>query len=462
MITNEVKGPPGEFRDFDATSVLSVYVVLLLAIPSVMVVAPLGSAGSPSTIMAVGILFWWLWFHVHRNGFLSEVFQPVKAAMLGWLLIMFMVYVHAMAGPIPTDEISPADSGMLRLVGMGGIMLVANDGILSLERHRTVVRRLVIGVGAIAILGVVQYSTKQLYIDRIQIPGLTAGTAEWSLAQRDGLARPSGTSTHPIEYGVVLTMVLPLAIVYAMRSPTRRWLYRMLLGAITFAVVLSISRSALLCAVVGFVILAASWPPVLRLRALGFAAAIGVAVYVLSPGVLGTLGNLFVGASDDPSIASRTGSFDLAGEFIAASPVLGRGFGTFLPRYWILDNGYLGLVIEGGILGFVGLLFVVLTAIWAARQARRIARSSFDRELAQALVASIAAGACGLAFFDTFAFPQSAGTFFLLLGLAGATLRLNISDRSPSGRPRLGDQSDFLPGFRSVRTTEQSGSGVRR
>jgi hypothetical protein len=70
--------------------------------------------------------------------------------------------------------------------------------------------------------------------------------------------------THPIEYGVLLTMVLPIAITFALKSPTRRWLYRAIVGAIAFAVFLSISRSAMLCAGVALLVLAVSWTPVAR------------------------------------------------------------------------------------------------------------------------------------------------------------------------------------------------------
>jgi len=56
-----------------------------------------------------------------------------------------------------------------------------------------------------------------------------------------------------------------------------------------------------------------------------------------------------------------------------------------------------------------------------------MAVDEFDRGLAQALLASIAAGACSLAFFDTFAFPQSAGCLFLILGMAGAMRRLTLA-----------------------------------
>ena len=117
---------------FDATSVLTVYLCLLLAIPSSMVVGPLGSAGAPSNIMAIGLLFWWSWFHLQRNRAENVGTQPVRIAMLGWLIVMVAAYAHAMLSPIPFDEISPADSGILKLLGMAGILLVANDGIPSL------------------------------------------------------------------------------------------------------------------------------------------------------------------------------------------------------------------------------------------------------------------------------------------------------------------------------------------
>ena len=180
----------------------------------------------------------------------------------------------------------------------------------------------------------------------------------------------------------------------------------------------------MLCAGVALLVLAASWTAVARLRAFLVLLATFVVVYLSVPGVLGTLTRLFTGASDDPSVTSRTGSYDLAFQFVSRSPVLGRGFGTFLPKYWILDNGYLGLLIEGGVVGLGGLVVVIAVAALAARQARRAASQNFDGALAQALLASVAAGAAGLAFFDTFGFPQSAGCFFLVIGLAGAARRL--------------------------------------
>ena len=408
---------------WDGVSVLTVYLVLLVGVPSVMVMSPLGSAGSPSTVVAIGLFLLWLWFQVHRRrrGWTG---QHVRRAALVWLVVMVAVYAHAMSGPLAGDEISPGDFGMLKLVGFCGVLLVTTDGIRDLARLRVFTSRLVVAVSLVALLGLVQFLTRELLIDRLHIPGLTS-VPPTGLIERNGLPRPNGTSTHPIEYGVVLSMGFPLAVVHALWSPTHRWLYRAALAVIAMDVFLSSSRSALVCAAISLLVLAASWPAALRLKALVAAAAGSLAVYVVVPGSLGATTRLFTGAGDDPSIASRTGSYDLAGAFFSHSPWLGRGFGTFLPKYWIFDNAYLGLLVEGGLLGLGGLVALVVVAAWAARTAARTQLRRADRQLAQGVLAAILSGAAGLAFFDSFGFPQSAGCFFLLLGLAGALRRLS-------------------------------------
>ncbi|RYB94900.1 O-antigen ligase domain-containing protein [Nocardioides oleivorans] len=424
-------------RGFDATSLLTIYLVLLWGIPSSMVVPSLGSAGSPSNLLGVGAFFWWLWFHVRRTEPHTTGFQPVRAAMLGWLLVMFLVYAHAMSGPIPGDEVSVADNGILRLLGMAGILLLASDGITTYDRLHTLLRRLALAAGAVAILGFVQYVTHQLWIDRLSIPGLTSA-AVTELGARAGFARPSGTSASAIEYGVVLAMALPLVISLA-GGTYHRWAFRLMLVPMILSIYLSVSRSAYLCAAVGLLVLAFSWTNRQRLQALGFMAVVSTALYVSVPGLLGAILGLFSNADSDPSVASRTGSYEVAGAFIANSPVLGRGFGTFLPRYWILDNGYLGLLIEGGVLGLGGLLLLLATGFFAARRAGNGVPLE-DRQLSRALMASILAGATSFAFFDTFAFPQTSGCVFLVLGVAGAMRRLAV-DEPGAPEPQAPDET---------------------
>src|SRR2546430_13733022 len=61
--------------------------------------------------------------------------------------------------------------------------------------------------------------------------------------------------------------------------------------------------------------------------------------------------SLFTGISRDDSALSRTDSYAVAGAFISRAPLLGRGPATWLPPYRILDNQFLGSLIEIGVGG---------------------------------------------------------------------------------------------------------------
>ena len=113
--------------------------------------------------------------------------------------------------------------------------------------------------------------------------------------------------------------------------------------------------------------------------------------------------------SSDSSAASRTDSYGLAWDFIQRYPLTGRGYGTFLPSYRILDNQYLLSMIEIGFLGLVALLFVFLCALGCAAVARRHLSDPRRRDLMQSLFASILSVAVGFAFFDALSFPAVRG-----------------------------------------------------
>ncbi len=107
------------------------------------------------------------------------------------------------------------------------------------------------------------------------------------------------------------------------------------------------------------------------------------------------------------------------------TPWLGRGLGTFDPgenRY--LDNQYLGSLIDTGVIGLAALIVLLLVVMGCARGARRRSSDTQTRDLASAMLASIAAAAVTFATFDALAFPMNAGVLFLLFGCVGTLWRL--------------------------------------
>jgi O-antigen ligase len=171
------------------------------------------------------------------------------------------------------------------------------------------------------------------------------------------------------------------------------------------------------------------WPALTNLqRLLGgvAAAALGTLVFVTVPGMVGTISGLFGGVvAGDSSIASRVDSFAIAADFFGRTPIIGRGFGTFLPRYRIFDNQYLVGLVETGVLGFIAMVLLwVVPVVGIARVLRRSGQGSSQRLLGAGLLSSCVVGGVGLAFFDGFGFPMMPAVWFVLLGLGGAYVRL--------------------------------------
>lgn len=426
----------GRGRGFDGLSVLTVYLVLLYAVPSSLTITALGSAGRPASLWALFAGVWWCWWQIQRPVPSGSGLQPVRLALFALLTIAMLSYATAMLRGLPADETNPADNGMLRLAAWAGMLLVAHDGLSDVEALRRFLRRIAWAGAIVAGLGIAQFFTGNALIDWISIPGMSSDIAV--LDSRGGFPRASATASQPLEYGVVLCMTFPIAIVLAMedmaRWPLARWIPA---GIIAIASVLSVSRSELIGLVVGILVLLPTFSGRARVVLGSLALALAAATAVLVPGLLGTIRGLFTGITNDPSTLSRTNSYEAAGELVSRFPLVGKGFGTLLARYHIFDNQYLLVAIELGVLGLIAFVTLVLTALAATGLARERAVARIDRQLTQALLASALSGAIMMAFFDGLSFPMSAGLLFLILGLCGGAFRLFREPASMSVQPSL-------------------------
>lgn len=415
----------------DVTTIFTGYLAFLLAVPATMVVESLGTIGAPATILSLMALVWYIWHHLQRSEAEDTGSSPVRRAAIAFLAVMLIVYGHAMTTFIPVSESPNADSSMLRALGMMGIVLVITDGLGSAERWHTLMRRMVIAGALVSCLAILQFFTHQVWIDRLSIPGLTPPTVA-EVGQRGAFTRPSATATNAIELGALLAMFLPMAFTSAQTARRHKVLAWVPVGLMGFAALVSLSRTAIICVAIGMVLLVPAWSRRAKIQLVVLAPFLLMAVGIAVPGLLGTLRGLFTGAGKDSSVDSRTNSYAVAFSYVARHPFLGRGYGTFLPSYWILDNAWLQMLIGAGAIGTLAFLLLVLQGLRSARSAERMfsARSHGDDRahanalLARSVMAGTAAGAVSLLFFDGLSFPQSAGAIMLMLGLAGASLRL--------------------------------------
>ncbi len=419
----------------DAVAMLTIYVVLLIGIPSSSTIAGLGGLGRPSVLWGLLLLFWWLLSRLQSRAHdAPPVAQPVRYIFGAFVVIVLISFAAAMLRGQPADQISPATTALLRLASWSGVLLVAMDGIRTFADAATLVRRLAIAGGALAGLGLAQFLTGQSLLDWITlVPGLSTDGGD--IATRGAFTRASGTAVHPLEYGVVVVATLPLAITTAVHKGFRAhppklpgaWWIPVVL--ILTASLVTVSRSAIIGLVVAVAASLPAIPVAYRWVIGGLGGIAAAAVFALVPGMFGTLVNLFAGVSDDPSTQSRTAALARVPEFISSSPAIGQGFGTFLPRYYIFDNGWVLLTVELGLLGIVCLagtaLMAIGTALWAGQH------SPFDdlRAMSRALAASLLTIVVLFAFFDGLSFTMSAGLFFLSMGLTASVRTVAAADR---------------------------------
>lgn len=415
----------GERHGKDLLPWLTLLVILVLGVPSALIVKPLGAQGTPADILAILFLIWWLLSRILAHTRQRPTIPHLVLA--AFVAVMLLSYVHGMLRPITGLELSSADRGLLALLAWSGMLLAVADGLLSLESLQRFLFRLVAGGGVVASIGILQFFTGVNISDIVRIPGLVANHPFGEAGERSLFRRVTATALHPIEFGIVLTLILPVAFHFSMygRTARERLIARISTALILVAMPMTVARSAIVGLATVLIILFFSWPARQKVIALIIAPIAGVGMKLAIPGLLGTIRSFFLHAGQDPSIQNRLGDYAAAGYYISRDPLIGRGFFTFIPEiYRTLDNQYMGTLIEAGFLGLAALLSIMF---FGAVTGVRIRRSSADAEIrsvALSLASAMIAALVTFFTFDAFAFPMVTAVLFLLLGALGALSRL--------------------------------------
>jgi O-antigen ligase len=155
------------------------------------------------------------------------------------------------------------------------------------------------------------------------------------------------------------------------------------------------------------------------------------------PGLFGTLRGMFSNIENDPSIKARTADYADIARVIDLHPLMGRGFGTFLPsKFSILDNQFLLTIVENGYVGLVVLVGLLLTGVYAAGRARSLTTDEDLRGIGGSLVAAMLVCSIGSATFDLLAFGVATGILFVMVGMSGALLRIARAERKAANDAR--------------------------
>jgi hypothetical protein len=410
------------------TAVLLLYAALLYAVPAPLIVAPLGAAGTPAQIVGGGLLAWWVLSQlIVRRA--PTVTNPVHWLLAAFAATLLAAYVAGASRPISAIETSSADRALITLCAWMGVALVVSDGLATREDAFKLIRGMAGGGVFIAVLGLLQFYFGLDLAALIKIPGLTANSAVGVVYNRSGYARVAATTSHPIEFGVVLASLLPIVVHCARFSPTlaERRFWWVGTAAVAGALPVAVGRSGMLGGAIAILLIFPALPPPLRGRAL-VALILGAgAMTVLAPGLLGTIRSLIFNAGNDPSAEGRTADYPWVIRWVVEYPLNGRGLGTLVQSYRTLDNQYLAHVVETGLLGLFALLLLLGSTMLVALYLRRSFEDARHADLAQMLVASVAVIAVDAGTFDAFAFPICVGNLFLFIGLVGWLWRVKVA-----------------------------------
>jgi polysaccharide biosynthesis protein PslJ len=345
------------------------------------------------------------------------------------------------------------NAGRVSGLGVSDVVLkkvtfLASFCIITYLVSSTIVRRsdidvlvkVLVGAGAL-VAAVALYESRSgvNYFDQLQriIPPLKFTPAEISetAVGRGGRLRVFASAEHPIALSAAFAMLVPFGI-YLGRK-TGRWGWWGATGLLAIGVFATMSRTGIvMLAAIGITYLVLK--PAATRRALPALLPLLLAVQLVLPGAIVSLKRSFF--PSEGLVASQRVGAGTAGSGRVADlgpgiaewsrkPILGQGYGTRItdlvdPRNnaTILDNQWLGTLLEVGLAGFLALVWLFVRAL---RRLGQLARRDETPHgwLVAGLAASIAAYGAGMFTFDALAFAQVTFLFFIALGLAGSALR---------------------------------------
>ena len=245
----------------DAVSLLTVYLIFLMAIPSALVFAPFGGAGAPSNMLGVVFLIVYLFRFLHPTFQISREHLTIRLAAVVLMCAFLASYAAGNFHVMDTLDENGADRGLIMISGWLGILLLAVDGISTIERLMKLLDRMVYGATGMAIIGIIQFFTAKNLAGYITVPGLSFNSASTDVAVRGSFNRPQATAIHPIEFGFVLATILPIAIHRAQYAPKGRRLVRWIeVGLMAVTLPMTVSRSGMLGLLIVAIVIIPTWP----------------------------------------------------------------------------------------------------------------------------------------------------------------------------------------------------------
>lgn len=341
------------------------------------------------------------------------------------------------------DRVNPLESVVVKAVTFFVSFVLLFYLLVSLVRRPAdidfIIRILLAGGAVLGVMAIVESSTGYNVFNHLSrvVPVLKLDASQVLNLHRGGRLRVYGSGQHPIAFGAALMMLVPLGV-YRAQAFGRQWRWWLATVLILMGALSTRSRTAttmMLAIVVVYILLRPLvmkrlWPAVLPFL---------IVVHFALPGTIGSIrasffpkGGLIAQQTNTSVGSGRIATLGpaLDSEF-TPNPILGEGFGTRItgrpdpgqppPNGPILDDAWLGVLIETGIVGTAALVWLFLRGLRTMGGAGK--RDPTPRGwLLVAATASIAAYAVGMFTYDSFSFIQVTFLLFITLGIGASAL----------------------------------------
>jgi hypothetical protein len=393
---------------------------------------PLKSNGSPARLIAVGLVgLVVLGFVLIRRTARSSTLRPGVVLILIYFLMLLAVYGVGLSHQGTQLVEAGKTRAILYLIGNVGVALYALTRCNSVRQRSFVLGCLAIGLVFNCVVGLFQH-TLQIDLHLLfQPPGFVLNNADRVLDDRYGAKRAFGTSGHAIEFSVLAAVTVPLSIHFARYALSRQARLLALLAAVIalMAMPAGVSRSGVIALTAAFLVY--MWA--FKLRELGVAFAVGAFAllvdFAASPHTFRALWETIINSAEDQSVLARIERYVQVSQTLHEHPLFGLGLGANPSNiYGPLDNEWFNALVQGGIIGVLGMVILAIGGIFGLAASLRVARTARERDQAYTIGAMFVGILASSYTFDLFSFQQATLVFFLLFGLLWSSFRLSYSE----------------------------------
>lgn len=387
----------------------------------------------PYRLVVAGLLLVWL-----LSTLSDEQLRWRRSGLAAPLLVFGASVVGSLAAN--PDRFSLYEGSVVKVLSVLVGWVVVFYLLVNVLRTRAACERaigvLVVGGAVLAGLAIVERKTGwspftdlDRYIPFIQPSGASVEpVAPGSVFDYRG-TRALGSAEHPIALGALLAMLAPLAAALAVLKQRAIWIACLVL--IVTGSFATLSRTPILMLFAwALMFTALRWTDAKRF--IPFALVAFAMIHLVMPGALGTLRASLdptrvieeqSGKPDSQRAAGRIADLGPSFEEFRQKPVFGYGYGTRIttgehPNARLLDNQWLGTLLETGLVGLIG--FAWLLGRYVVRMSSASLRTGADGVVLAALASAVFAYGVGMFTFDALAFTQVTLVLFVLLAIGSA------------------------------------------